>query len=129
VTYIDDGFSTNIDPTLAALSAVRGGIVLIVGGSEKGLDFGPLGGKIKTSPNVKGLVVIGDVKDKILKAIEGFKGKILTDAKTMQEIIAQAQSLAKPNDTILFSPATASFGLFKNETDRAEQFVQEVSKL
>ena len=129
VTYVDDGFSTNIEPTLAAIEAIETPIVLMMGGSDKGLDFTRLGDAIKASKKVKGLVVIGDVADKILKLVQGFSGEILTGAMTMPEILDQAQKLAKPGDTILFSPATASFELFKNEFDRAEQFVNSVNAL
>jgi UDP-N-acetylmuramoylalanine--D-glutamate ligase len=55
--------------------------------------------------------------------------KVLTGATTMAEILNQAKSLAESGDTILLSPATASFGLFKNESDRAEQFAAEVKAL
>jgi len=129
VKFIDDGFSTNIDPTIAAIDAIEGGIILIVGGYDKGLDFSELGKKIVESKKIKGLIVIGQVADKIFEAVKEFKGKVLTGAKNIEEIINQAQSLAQSGDTILFSPATASFGMFKNETDRAEQFVEFVNKL
>ncbi|HEX9503654.1 MAG TPA: UDP-N-acetylmuramoyl-L-alanine--D-glutamate ligase [Patescibacteria group bacterium] len=129
ITYVDDGFSTNIEPTLAAIEAIETPIVLVMGGSDKGLDFTRLGSAIKSSKKVKGLVVIGDVTDKILKSVQDFKGEILTGARAMPEIVDQAQKLAMPGDTVLFSPATASFGLFKNEFDRAEQFVNSVNAL
>ncbi|MBX4187093.1 MAG: UDP-N-acetylmuramoyl-L-alanine--D-glutamate ligase [Candidatus Doudnabacteria bacterium] len=129
ITYIDDGFSTNIEPTIAAINAVTTPVILIIGGSEKGLDFTALGKKIVSADKVKGLVVIGEVTGKILKVVEGFKGKVLTGAENMTKILEQAQSLAAAGDTILFSPATASFGLFKDEFDRAEQFVNAADKL
>jgi UDP-N-acetylmuramoylalanine--D-glutamate ligase len=54
---------------------------------------------------------------------------MLTGAKNMAEILSQAQTIAVSGDTVLFSPATASFGMFKNENDRAEQFVNAVNIL
>ena len=128
VTFVDDGFSTNIDPTIAAVQAFQSPLVLIAGGFDKGLDFTALGEKIKQSPNIKGLVVIGQVTDKIINAVNGFKGQILTGAKTMGEILQQAESIASPGDTILFSPGTSSFDMFKNEKDRADQFVNAIAK-
>lgn len=129
VKFIDDTYSTNIEPTLAAIDAIDSNIILIVGGSEKKSNFAPLCEKIKSTPKVKGLIVIGQVTDKIVKNITGFTGKILTGAKNTEQIISLARSLAQTGDTILFSPATASLDMFKNETDRGEQFVNEVLKL
>lgn len=129
VTYVDDAVSTNIDTASAAISAIKAPIVLIVGGHDKGLDFTELGKKIAQAPNIKGLVVIGEVKDKILKAAAGFRGQVLTGGENMSEILDQARSIAKAGDTILISPATDSFDMFKNMYDRADQFVSEVNKL
>lgn len=129
VMYVDDAFSTNIEPTIAAIDAISTPLVLIIGGFDKGLDFASLGQKILSAKNLKGLVIIGQVTDKILKSVAGFKGQILTGAKNMAEILSQARSLAKSGDSIVFSPATSSFDMFKNEFDRGEQFVSEVNKL
>ena len=129
ITYIDDAYSTNIGPAEAAIRAMNGPTILIVGGYDKGLDFSSLGKTIAESKNIKVLVVIGIVAQKILDASKGFTGKILTGAKNMPEILQQAQSMAQPGDTILFSPATSSFDMFKNETDRGDQFVKEVQSI
>ncbi len=129
VTYIDDGFSTNIDPVIAAVSAMDAPFILIIGGFDKGLEWGPVGQAILANHQLKGLVVIGDVTPKILETVKGFTGKILTGAKTMLEILSQAKSLAASGDKVLFSPGTSSFDMFKNEYDRAEQFVAAVNSL
>lgn len=129
IDYFDDTFSTNIEPTIAAIEAINKNLILIVGGSDKGLDFSLLGKKIKETEKIKGLVVIGVVAEKILESVKGFKGKILTGASNIDEIINQAKSLAEADDAILFSPATASFGMFKNEFDRGEQFVNAVKEI
>jgi UDP-N-acetylmuramoylalanine--D-glutamate ligase len=129
INYIDDSYSTNIDPAIAAINAFNNNLILVVGGYDKGVDFTLLGEEIKKSPHLKAVVVFGQVTDKILKSMDGFKGKVLTGAKSMDEIISQAKSLAQPGDTVLFSPATSSFDLFKNETDRGEQFVKKVMSL
>ncbi len=129
ITYIDDGFSTNIDPVVAAIRAMDTSFILIVGGFDKGLEWQAVGEAIKQSKNIKGLVVIGAVTNKILDAIKGFSGQILTGAKTMDEILNQARSIAASGDKILFSPGTSSFDMFKNESDRAEQFVASVNSL
>ncbi|MEO8065251.1 MAG: UDP-N-acetylmuramoyl-L-alanine--D-glutamate ligase [Candidatus Doudnabacteria bacterium] len=129
ISFIDDAFSTNIDPVIAAIEAIKSPLILIIGGFDKGLNFSAVGQKIKSAPNVKGLVVIGEVSNKVLEAANGFTGKILTGAENMKTIIGQARSLASAGDTILFSPGTSSFDMFKNESDRGEQFVNAVNSL
>ncbi len=129
ITYVDDGFSTNIDPTIAAMAAMDAPFVLIVGGFDKGLDWAPVGQAIKENANLKGVVVIGAVTEKILVTIKGFNRPVLRGAQTMEEMLKQARSLTAPGDKILFSPGTSSFDMFKNEYDRAEQFVQAVNSL
>jgi UDP-N-acetylmuramoylalanine--D-glutamate ligase len=128
ITYIEDSISTNEDSTIAAIKAFRKPLILIVGGSSKGLEYEKLGEAIKSARNLKAVVVIGEEAPKILKNIEGYAGKIFTDAKNMQEIVEQAKNVATEGDIVLLSPAAASFDMFKNYKDRAEQFVQEISK-
>jgi UDP-N-acetylmuramoylalanine--D-glutamate ligase len=126
VKYVNDSASTNPDSTSAAIDSFASGVILIIGGFDKGLDYSGLGNKIKSSPQVKGLVVIGDLTPKILAAVNGFTGKALTGAKDMKEIVSQARSLSAPGDVVLLSPAAASFDMFKNSKDRGSQFDQEV---
>ncbi len=128
VDYIDDGYSTNIGPVLAAINAFNQPVVLIIGGFDKGVDFSPLKDAISTS-KVKAIVAIGVIANKIIENVSGFSGEILTGAQNMTEIITQASSLARPGDAVVFSPGTSSFDMFKNETDRAEQFVNSVNQL
>ncbi|OGE81359.1 MAG: UDP-N-acetylmuramoylalanine--D-glutamate ligase [Candidatus Doudnabacteria bacterium RIFCSPLOWO2_02_FULL_48_8] len=129
IRYIDDAFSTNVDPTMAAIDAMTSPTVLIVGGYDKGLDFKTLGKKIVASPNIKALVIIGRVTEKILQAVDGFKGEKITGGADLEEVISQARSLVSQGDTILFSPGTSSFDMFKNEVDRGEQFLKLVNEL
>jgi UDP-N-acetylmuramoylalanine--D-glutamate ligase len=129
ITYVDDGFSTNIEPTIAAIDSIESNMVVIIGGSDKGLDFTRLGQAIQNSGKIRGVVVIGQVTDKILQSLGGYKGSVQTGAANMNEILSQANTIAQRGDTVLFSPGTASFGMFKNEYDRAEQFVNAVNNL
>jgi len=128
VSYYNDSASTNPDSTIAAISSFTQPIILIVGGSEKNLDFTALGRRIVTAPNVKGLVVIGQVARKILAAVKGFAGQTSAGASDMAEIIAQARSMAEPGDVILLSPGAASFGMFRNSKDRGNKFDQEAMR-
>ena len=128
ITYIDDSISTNEDSTIAAIQAFSQPLILILGGSSKGLDYKKLGQVITEADHLKGLVVVGEEAPKILEVTKGYKGTILTGAKSMGEIVAMAESIAESGDTVLLSPAAASFDMFKSYKDRAEQFVKEISK-
>lgn len=128
ITYVDDSVSTNEDSTIAAIQAFHTPLILILGGSSKGLDYQKLGETIIKSENLKGLVVIGEESPKILNAVKGFEGIVLTGAKNMAEIMKQAKSIAVAGDTVLLSPAAASFDMFKNYKDRADQFIAEISR-
>lgn len=126
VKYVNDSAGSNPDSTIAAIKSFSSNIILIVGGSEKGFDYSELGQVIIDSAHVKALVVIGQVAPKILEAVVGFKGKILTGAQSMKEVIAQANSAAALGDTVVLSPGAASFDMFKNYKDRGDQFDQAV---
>lgn len=129
ISYINDSASTNPDSTIAAMGSFKENIILIVGGSDKALDYSEFGQAILNARNVKALVVIGDIAPKILEKVKGFQGQVLTGARNMQEIVGQANSIAQAGDVVLLSPAAASFGMFKNSTDRGQQFDEAVKSL
>ncbi len=129
IKYVNDSASTNPDSTLAAIESFDSGLVLIIGGYDKGIDYKNLCARILSANHIKGLVVVGDLSAKLLPLLQGFKGKILTGSQNMQEIIDQANSLAETGDVILLSPAAASFGMFKDSKDRGSQFDQTIKSL
>lgn len=129
IKFVNDSASTNPDSTIAAIKAFDSNLVLIIGGSDKQLDYTDLCKLIIKSPHIKALVVIGQIQGLILSAVQGYKGQVLTGATNMQEIITQALSVTKPGDTILLSPAAASFGMFKHSKDRGQQFNDIVQSL
>ena len=108
---------------------MAGNIIIIIGGVDKGQDFQKLADFIKQTPRVKAVTVIGLVTDKILGFLQGFKGKIFSGAKNMEEIFQQVNSISDKGDTVLLSPASSSFDMFKNATDRAEQFIKAVNSI
>lgn len=127
ITFVNDSFSTNIDTTVAAIDSFQSPLVLILGGSDKGLDYVELGRKIVSSSHIKGIVLVGQVADKVEGVLSGYSGTVLKGASTMSEIITQALSISTQGDTVLLSPASASFGMFKNYKDRGDQFIKAVS--
>ncbi len=132
IMFIDDAYSTNAGPVMAAVEATAAlgkPTILILGGFDKGVDFSEAAARIEAAKHIKTLVVIGQVTAKILPLLAAFRGKIVTGAKNMQDLISQASAEAQSGDVVLFSPGTSSFDMFKNETDRGEQFVKGVQAL
>lgn len=129
IKFVDDSYSTNAESTSAAIKAFATGIVLILGGAEKGIEWNRLGAEITTNQNVRAVVLIGAVADKIRTALKDYQGKIILGGQTMTEIVKQAADTASQGDVVLLSPGTSSFDMFKNATDRAEQFIEAVNRL
>jgi UDP-N-acetylmuramoylalanine--D-glutamate ligase len=129
VAFYDDGNSTTPEATIVALKALapKGRpIVLIAGGSDKELDFSPLAPEIET--RVKKLILFeGKATEKIKTLLP--KDFPYTTASSMAEAFSAALAGAAPHDIILLSPGATSFGIFKNEYDRGDQFKAEIEKL
>ncbi len=123
IQYYDDSYATGPDATIAAIKAFEQPVVIILGGSAKGADFNQLAKTIKAS-TVKAAILIGDEAASIEKALVNNQVNIqmIKDLTTMPEIVRAANELAKAGDVVLLSPACASFGLFRNASDRGDQF-------
>lgn len=130
VKYINDSFATNPGPTMAAIDSFDQSKILILGGSSKGADFARLAEKIAQN-KVRAVVLIGDEADKIKRALlkKDYEGKILSGGNTMAQIVATAKNIAESGDIVVFSPACASFDMFKNYKDRGEQFKSSIALL
>ena len=126
VEYINDSKATNIDSCRYALQSVETPIVLILGGTDKGNDYGEIEAMVRAK--ARGLVFLGVDNRKLHAAFDG-KVPATCDARSMAEAIAQAARMARPGDTVLLSPCCASFDLFRNYEDRGEQFKQCVHAL
>lgn len=129
VVYINDSKGTNIGATLAAIkgfaSPVGNNIVLIAGGVGKGVDFDLLAaGLIST----KAVITIGQDGPKIAEAVNN-KGVVTYPAETLQQAVLEARKRAEPGDVVLFSPACASFDMFKNYVHRGESFASLAQEL
>lgn len=138
VKIYNDNNATTPQATLAALETLgddpnaphgqgeKQNIVLIMGGADKGLD---VSGLLKTIPKYckKVILLPGTGTDRIKKEVE--HTMIYHSAETLEAAVEAALNEASGGDIVLFSPAFASFGLFKNEYDRGDQFVAIVGKL
>ena len=126
VKYINDSKATNVNAVYYALESVKTPIIWIIGGVDKGNDYSDLIPFVKNK--VKAIICLG--KDNS-KPIEFFSNHcdLIVSTNNMKDAVKSAYEFAKQNDTVLLSPACASFDLFKNFEDRGDQFKEEVRKL
>ncbi len=110
----------------ASFSTNRTLVILILGGVDKGNDYRMLKELVKQK--VKAIVCLG--KD-VARIHEAFSGLVedMVDTNSAQEAVYVSYQLAKKGDTVLLSPACASFDLFKNYEDRGDQFKKAVMEL
>ncbi len=125
VTYINDSKATNVDAVEKALRAQLGPVLLIAGGRDKGMEFSTI--KEVVAEKVKLAVLIGEAQDKIRRAWAG--GTSCVSAVSLREAVRLAASRAQRGDTVLLSPACASFDMFENYEHRGEEFKRQVLNL
>jgi UDP-N-acetylmuramoylalanine--D-glutamate ligase len=124
VRWYDDSKGTNVGATLAAVNGLPGRLVLIAGGDGKGQDFTPLGAAL--APKVHDLVLIGRDAPAIAAAAD--RRVAVHQADSMARAVAVAAQLAEPGDSVLLSPACASFDMFSNYEERGRVFAAEVRR-
>ncbi len=132
VRYYNDSFATAPDATVAAVEAISGHKVMILGGFERGLNLNKLASIIaEHGSKVRKVVVIGASGDRLIEALEkaNFHNYIRSQAKDMATIVNQAKEQAQPNDAVVLSPGFASFDMFKNFEERGVAFNDSVKAL
>ena len=128
VRYVNDSIATNPESVLAALDTLEGPIVLIAGGYDKKLPFDGLAKRV--AERVKHLVLLGDTAPAIARLVEAEgKGTPILRVNSIDEAVTMASVQADPGDTVLLSPACASFGLFRNFAERGKKFKEAVGRL
>jgi len=128
VRWFDDSKGTNVGSTVAALAGLSHGdakVILIAGGDGKGQNFSPLKGAVARS--ARALVLIGRDAPLIEAAVAG-AGVPVRRAASMDEAVAQAAQAAHPGDSVLLSPACASFDMFRDYRHRGEVFRHAVER-
>ena len=125
VRFIDDSKGTNVGATLAAVEAMPGPLVLILGGEGKGQDFTPLAAAFL--PKVRHVVLIGKDAPALAAALAGVCPT--ETAASMEEAVDAAQRAARPGDTVLLSPACASLDMFRDYARRGEVFAAAVRRI
>jgi len=126
VEFINDSKATNINSTWFALESMEKPTVWIVGGVDKGNDYNELLSLV--DEKVKAIICLGEDNDKIKEAFQS-KVETLVEARDAVEAVAYAYRLARKDDSVLLSPACASFDLFESYEDRGNQFKQAVRML
>lgn len=126
ITFINDSKATNINSTWYALESVDKPVIWIAGGVDKGNDYTELYELVQHK--VKAIICLGTDNSKL---IEAFTGKVdqIVEAASADEAVRQAYDLGYDGDTVLLSPACASFDLFENYEDRGQQFKAAVRSL
>ncbi|MBI2119669.1 MAG: UDP-N-acetylmuramoyl-L-alanine--D-glutamate ligase [Elusimicrobia bacterium] len=127
ISFLNDSKATNVDSTLKALEALDSPLWLILGGEDKGGSYLPLKKIIQEKKMVRGILLIGEAARKINSELKGLC-KIFF-SKTLQNAIKKTVELAQKGETVLLSPACASFDQFKNFEDRGDQFKAIVKSL
>lgn len=126
VQYINDSKATNVNATFFALDSMNTPTVWIVGGVDKGNDYNELMSLVRE--NVKAIICLGVDNKKIIDAF-GNVVDMMVEVSNMNDAVRMAHRLAEKGDTVLLSPACASFDLFENYEDRGRQFKQAVKNL
>jgi len=125
VLYINDSKGTNPPATLRSIESFKNPIVLILGGRDKNGDFESLREAVRR--NVRAIVLMGEAAEKIKKALTGTVEMHM--AESLKGAVSTARGLAGRGDAVLFSPACASFDMFRDFEDRGGKFKEEVKLL
>ncbi len=126
IQFINDSKATNVNSTWYALESMPNDVILIMGGLDKGNDYGELEDLVKEK--VKAIICLGVDNSKLLAAFGGIVDTI-QEARSMNEAVSRAYRIGKKGDVALLSPACASFDLFDNYEDRGRQFKHAVRNL
>jgi UDP-N-acetylmuramoylalanine--D-glutamate ligase len=126
IEFVNDSKATNVNSTWYALESIPKSIVWIAGGIDKGNDYTMIKPLVKEK--VKAIVCLGKDNSKLHAAFDSLV-KNVVDASGMEEAVKAAYYLARNGDTVLLSPACASFDLFDNYEDRGNQFKEQVRNL
>ena len=126
IWFVNDSKATNVNSTWYALESMKTPVIWIVGGIDKGNDYSGLTTLVKEK--VKAIICLGKDSSKIHKAFDEIVADVV-DSDSMEEAVRTSYYFGKKGDTVLLSPACASFDLFDNYEDRGRQFKKAVRNL
>jgi UDP-N-acetylmuramoylalanine--D-glutamate ligase len=124
VRWVNDSKATNLDSVEKAIFSETRPIVLIAGGKDKGFEFDPIAPLVRE--RVRHAVLIGEMKERIARSWSATDCHL---AASLEEAVAVASQLAQEGDTVLFSPGTSSFDMFRNYGERGNRFKEAVKAL
>jgi len=128
VSFYNDSAATNPDATLAALKSFKESLHLILGGSDKGLDYKKLAEYISKSKNIRSVALIGQIKNKLFNALCSLHDRDINinkkfyKFKTLKQAVLTCFKNAGKNEIVILSPGAASFGMFQNYAERGREF-------
>jgi UDP-N-acetylmuramoylalanine--D-glutamate ligase len=125
VKFVNDSKATNLDALVKALESQSRPVVLLAGGKDKGFEFDTLQEIVRAK--VKYAVLIGEMADRIFESWS--RAVPCSIASTLKDAVAEARRQSEPGDTVLFSPGTSSFDMFKSYADRGDQFREIIQEL
>lgn len=126
IAWYNDSKATNVNAVWYALTSFQSPVVLVLGGRDKGNDYGELYEEVRKK--VKAIVAIGESRNTIVRAFAGIV-PVVPVGGGMTDIVREAHNLAASGDTVLLSPACSSFDMFENYEDRGHKFIQSVMAL
>ncbi len=133
VDFVDDSLSTNVLPTIAALSSFEGRrVALLAGGLDRGIEYRPLAEYLNRRQAPTLVLTLPQNGDRIASELRQSLNSSETEVKqcrSLAEAVSGAYAWARPHGVVLLSPAAASFGLYRDYRDRAEQFIAAAASL
>ncbi|MCP2239893.1 UDP-N-acetylmuramoyl-L-alanine--D-glutamate ligase [Thermoanaerobacterium thermosaccharolyticum] len=129
VKYYNDSKGTNPDAAIKAIEAMKGPIILIAGGYDKGVSFDEFTSSF--NGRVRKLILLGETRDLIYKSAvkNGFSREDITVVNSLDDAVYAAYKMSMPGDNVLLSPACASWDMFKNFEERGKLFKDTVNSL
>jgi UDP-N-acetylmuramoylalanine--D-glutamate ligase len=118
VTYVDDSKGTNVGAVVKSLASMSGPVILLAGGVDKGGSYEPLRALVRD--RVKRLILFGEARENIRKVLGPETDTVMVSS--LEDAVARASKSARPGDTVLLSPACASFDMFRDYADRGARF-------
>jgi UDP-N-acetylmuramoylalanine--D-glutamate ligase len=126
IEFINDSKATNVNSAWYALESMQGKIIWIAGGTDKGNDYSSLYNLVEKK--VKAIVCLGIDNKKIFDNFRNLT-PVIIETRSAKEAVEKSFEIGESGDTVLLSPACASFDLFENYEDRGRQFKKAVEEL
>ena len=129
VEYYNDSKGTNVDSTIKAVQTMKKPTVIILGGYDKHTSFDPLSEEMIRSEWIREAILLGETADQIEASLLGNGFDHIHRVSTLEEAVELSRELSAEGWNVLFSPACASFDMFKDYEERGRIFKKYVTNL